>query len=307
MLEISAIIFGLLIGSFLSVCIYRIPLGRSTGLEELEAELAEADSEEEEEESHDEEDITYDINSEHFEEKVTISYPPRSFCPHCGAQLRWWHNIPVFSWVLLLGKCAFCKTGISPRYPFVELLSAFFCYLSVTTFPLPTAIVIYLFCAGLIVLSFIDIDYYLLPNVITYPGFLLGIILALVNHFFHFFSRPIVPTIWDSLLGVLVGAGVLELIARLYMWFRNKQGLGMGDIKLLAVTGAFFGMEGAIYTMFVGSLLGSFVGIFLILIGQGKLSKYLPFGPYLAIATLLYVFTGKELLLLFFQTLGTVR
>ncbi len=307
MLETGAIIFGLLIGSFLSVCIYRIPLGRSTGLEELEAEQADAEGEEQQDDTQDEEDIAQAINSEHFEDKVTISYPPRSFCPHCGNQLRWWHNIPVFSWIFLLGKCAFCRAPISARYPLVELLSAYFCYLSVTTFPLPTAIVIYLFCAGLIVLSFIDIDYYLLPNVITYPGFLLGIILALINHFFHIFSLPLVPTIWDSLLGVLIGAGVLELIARIYMWLRNKQGLGMGDIKLLGVTGAFFGMEGAIYTMFIGSLLGSFVGIFLILIGQGKLSKYLPFGPYLAVATLLYIFTGKELLVLFFQTLGTVR
>ena len=103
MLEGFAIIFGLMIGSFLSVCIYRIPLGRNTGLEELELESEEGDDEEELDK------LEQLPNSDHFQEKVTISYPPRSFCPHCGKQLLWWHNIPLFSWIILGGKCAFVK------------------------------------------------------------------------------------------------------------------------------------------------------------------------------------------------------
>ncbi len=286
MIDIIVIIFGLIIGSFLTVCVYRIPLGRATGIEEIELE-----EEGEEIPDHPER------NSEHFEKRVTIAYPPRSFCTHCGEQLKWWHNIPFFSWLLLRGKSACCSKSISGQYPVIELLSAFFAWLAYSMFSPETAVLAYAFAAMLVVISFIDIDYFIIPNVITYPGVLLGILFGIEQHYFSFFqSTPFVSDIYEMIFGILTGAGILLFISGFYTFLRKKQGLGMGDVKLLAMTGAFFGVPGAFYTIFVGSLLGSLLGISLILIGKGKWSNYLPFGPYLAVANLLYLFMAPELL-----------
>jgi len=291
-MEILYIIFGLIIGSFLSVCIYRIPLGRCTGLSE----------EDEEEEAIDDKDTP---NSTHFESRVTVCYPPRSFCPDCGAQLLWWHNIPLISWILLRGKCSFCSARIPFRYPLIEILSALLCFLSFHTFGLTlTALLIYAFCCALLVISFIDIDYYIIPNVISYPATLIGLVIALVNQFSHIFKSPIVPDIKMSLLGILAGAGFLFLISECYLRLRKKQGLGMGDVKLLAVVGALFGPLAALYTIFIGSLLGSVLGILFIIFAGKKASHYLPFGPYLALASLIYVFSGSAFLDYIFKLLG---
>ncbi|MCB0352396.1 MAG: prepilin peptidase [Bdellovibrionales bacterium] len=301
-IAVFSIVLGLIIGSFLSVCIYRIPLGRGSGLEELTSEES------------DETDLSSERdlppNSPHFEKRVSISYPPRSFCPSCGKQLRWFHNIPLLSWLALGGKCAYCKTQISIRYPLVEVLSAFFCFLSVQLFysspggSLATAVLAYILCCVLVVISFIDIDYYIIPNVITYPAVVIGLVLALLNTYFSFLAFPFVPGIQEAGLGLLVGAGVLLFISEVYLRLRRKHGLGMGDVKLLAVTGVFFGFEGAVYTIFFGSLIGSFLGIGLMLVGRGGMSKYLPFGPYLALANLLYIFTGPTFLIAF---MGFIR
>ena len=289
MIDIAVILFGLIIGSFLTVCVYRIPLGRASGIEELIEEHSE------EEDANDGEDDTVLLNSPHFTQPVTIAFPPRSFCPYCGAQLRWYHNIPFFSYLFLRGKCAFCREGISFQYPLIELLSAFFAWLSYSTFDTPTALVAYALCAAFIVLSFIDIAYFLLPNVITYPAALIGLLIALIQGYFPFIeSPPFVSGIDEALIGILGGAGSLLLISLFYTYVRKKQGLGLGDVKLLAVTGAFFGINGAFYTIFVGSLLGSLLGITLLLFGRGKWSSYLPFGPYLVAANLLYLFYAER-------------
>ncbi len=271
-------VFGLLIGSFLSVCVYRIPYGRSSGLEEdNEADLAEK-------------------AEQNPAEQISISDPPRSFCPSCKKQLMWWHNIPVFSWILLRGKCAFCQSAISFRYPLLELLSCILALACYYKFGLSlTAVLIYAFSAALLVISFIDYDYYIIPNVISLPGTVLGLLLAVINQLLNIFSYPIVPGIVDSLLGILLGGGFLLLISEGYLRLRKKEGLGMGDVKLLAMTGAFFGMEGALYTIFVGSILGSILGLLFILLQGGKLSQQLPFGPYLALGTILYLFFGPGL------------
>ena len=279
-------IIGVIIGSFLSVCIFRIPHGRGKGISSKGIGYTEEDESQDSDISV-EEQVTDD-------EVLTISKPARSLCPSCRAQLKWWHNIPVLSWMLLGGKCAFCKTPISVRYPAVELLSAVFCIFSFQLFDFPTALVVYVFCATLIVLSFIDIDYYILPNVITYPGVLIGVALAAVNHFTGIFAWPIVPDLLDSFLGFLAGAGFLWIISAGYELLRGRVGLGMGDVKLLAMVGVLFGPEAALTTIFLGSFLGAILGVSLILLFRQSMSKPLPFGPYLALGTVLHLFLGPE-------------
>jgi len=297
-----SLFFGLLIGSFLSVCIYRIPLGRGSGLEELDPEEGEEDGEQAEQVEANQESQR---NSPYFKKKVTISYPPRSFCPSCGKDIKWFHNIPLFSWIFLRGKCANCKSTISVRYPFVETLSAALCYFAFSQFDPATASLVYALACMLIVISFIDIDYFIIPNVITYPGTILGFAVAALNDFTGWFQSPIAPGVLSAFLGVLVGSGFLLLISEGYLRLRKKQGLGMGDVKLLAVLGAFLGPEAAFYTIFVGSLLGTVLGVGMLIVGRNKLNQYLPFGPSLAIAGLLYLYTGPLVLIEITRFLGS--
>lgn len=285
-LVIAIVVLGLIIGSFLSVCIYRIPHGRQVEQLNPGEDISESANPAESEEAN--------------AEAISIISPSRSFCPHCRNQLKWWHNLPLLSWLMLGGKCAFCRTPISMRYPLVELMSAMFAVMCLNWFGLSaTAALIYLFCAALIVISFIDYDYYIIPNVISLPGTAIGLALALLNHFTGIFAAPITPTIWDALLGILVGAGFLLFISEGYLRLRKKEGLGMGDVKLLAMVGALFGVRGALYTIFVGSLLGSVLGVLLILLSGRKFSHQLPFGPYLALGTILYIFAGERPLIAF--------
>jgi len=273
------ILFSLLVGSFLSMCIYRIP--RGAGYEELH-ELKEGE--------------TY--------EPLAIDKPRRSFCPYCKQQLLWWHNIPAFSWLILRGQCAFCKTPISSRYISVELLSVFFALLSYSYFgPTPTAVLIYLFCAALIVITFIDYDFFIIPNSISLPGTAIGIGLAVVNEFFGIFMAPVVPGLLECGLGILFGAGFLYLVAEVYFRLRGLEGLGMGDVKLLAMTGALFGPECAGYTIFLGSVLGTIVGVGLMAFQGRSLKQHIPFGPYLALGTVLFLFMGEEVMFMIQSTL----
>ena len=235
--QIVVAIYGLLIGSFLSVCIFRIPYGRPKGLESLDL---------------DEEDEAFFEKSE-----LSIWEPKRSFCPECKEQLKWYHNLPLISYILQCGKCAYCKTKIPFRYPLVEILSALCAYFSFVSFSLPTAIIVYIFCCALIVISFIDIDYYIIPNIISSPGMGIAVLIAGINQFTHFFDYPIVPDLLGSVYGFLAGAGFLYAISEIYFRIKGKVGLGFGDVKLLALTGLLFGWEASIATIFIGSVLGS--------------------------------------------------
>ncbi|MCI5066299.1 prepilin peptidase [bacterium] len=281
MIDLFVVLFGLIVGSFLTVCIYRIPLGRGSGLTELT----------------DDEEQLADAAVGKEGEAVTVASPRRSFCPHCKTQLLLRYNIPVVGYLLQLGRCTHCKEKISLRYPLVEILSAcsaWFCYAS---FEPLTAITAYIFVAALIVISFIDLEYFIIPNVISYPGVAFGVLIGVEQEFFGALqSPPFVGSIEESLWGILTGAGILFSISFFYIKVRKKQGLGLGDVKLLAATGATFGVQGAFYTIFIGSLLGSVLGISLILIGRGKWSSYIPFGPYLAVANILFLFSAHELL-----------
>ena len=281
---IFATLFGLATGSFLSVCIYRIPRSR----EDFPELLLPIDGSAPPEES---------LADGPPHQVIQIHNPPRSFCPSCNQTLRWWHNIPLLSWLFLRGRCGFCRAPISVRYPLVEFLGGLTAYLSVTIFGVtPTAALIFIFCCALIVISFIDYDFYIIPNVISLPGTVLGVGIAVVNQYLHIFSYPVVPGLLDSVWGLLAGAGFLYLVSEGYMRLRKREGLGMGDVKLLAMTGVVFGAPGALFTIFIGSLLGAVIGILFVVCGGRRFSHPLPFGPSLALATYLYIFLGGDAL-----------
>lgn len=279
--QFVSVVFGLIVGSFLSVCIYRMPKARGLGIDEEELEA----------------------NPEKYE-KISINYPPRSECTSCGKTLRWYHNIPVFSWLFLGGKCAYCGSRISVRYPLVEMISAFLCFMSIHIYSAEnvlTAVLVFLFAASLVVVTFIDYDWHIIPDDITITGILAGFLFAIINWGYfaltdsYIVLYPFVNSAWDSLLGFLAGAGVLWVIREAYWRLRGIEGLGLGDVKLLAMVGACFGIEAAIYTIFVGSLLGSFLGILMIVLLGRKSTQEIPFGPYLALGTMLYLFYGPSL------------
>lgn len=279
-------LFGVIVGSFLTVCIFRLPIGRVEDDEELEgAEGEPADSKPEK--------TSVPKGHEHA---VSFNNPQRSICPSCGKQLLWWHNIPLVSWILLRGKCAFCKTRIPARYPLVELttgLIALWCFQRFDD-P-PTAFLVFLFSCALLVITLIDYDFYIIPNVITLPGTVIGLGVAAFNQYTQIFHFPVVTSLADSFWGILAGAGFLFVVAEAYYYLRNIEGLGMGDVKLLAMTGAFFGPICSIYTIFMGSLVGSVIGIALVVVSGRRMTQALPFGPYLALGTFLFLFTGDEL------------
>ncbi|RMD84098.1 MAG: prepilin peptidase [Candidatus Dadabacteria bacterium] len=270
-----ALLAGLAAGSFMNVIIYRLPAGR----EELY------------------EDSPYYREGEE-QIRLTLNEPKRSICPKCKHSLPWKYTIPVISWVLLRGRCAYCSHKIPFRYTFVELITAALFVLSVSMFGglTPTSVGVIVFSCALIVISFIDYDHYIIPNVISIPGVFIGIALAGLNQFTGILKWPFAPDLLSSGYGILIGGGFLWLVAFLYYLIRKTQGLGMGDVKLLAMTGAFLGPEAAYYTILVGSILGSIVGIILIVFYGKKTTHQIPFGPYLAGATLLYIFTSSHIM-----------
>jgi len=243
--EIVIALFGLIIGSFLNVCILRIP----------------------------------------YEESLVT---PGSHCPHCSTPIAWYDNIPVLSYVALRGKCRRCAARISPRYAFVEVLTA---VLAVALFRLglpPHEFALYCtYTAALIVITFIDIDHKIIPDVISIPSIMVAPGMAfVVEHI----------TITDSLIGIAVGGGFLWAIARGYELIRKREGMGLGDVKMLAMIGGLQGWEAVPFTLMVGSVLGTVVGIVTIVARRGKLDMEIPFGPFLAAGALLYLFGGPKLI-----------
>lgn len=269
-------LFSLLFGSFLSVCIFRIPHGRPKGLESLE----------------------YDDSHEPFFEigNLNINSPKRSFCPECKTTLKWYNNIPVFSYLFQMGKCSYCKTKIPFRYPLVEILSLVCGLACFSTSNVESAIVNYFFCCALIVITFIDLDYFIIPNIISVPGMAVGVLVGAINHFFHIFSAPIVGDLYESLIGLAFGGGFLWLVAETYKRISGKDALGFGDVKLLGMVGAFYGFQGALMTILFGSIIGSVVGGLQILVTRNKVDTPIPFGPYLAVGIVIYIFEIHKLL-----------
>jgi leader peptidase (prepilin peptidase) / N-methyltransferase len=262
---IFAFVLGLIIGSFLNVCIVRIP-----------------------------------------ERKSIVT--PSSACPKCGAAIRPYDNIPVLSWVMLGGKCRSCKTKISGMYPSVELLTAGLfvgCYyafgLGVEALKWVT------FSALMVVLVFTDLRERILPDVVNYTGFALGIALSLAttpqdgtalwiaNRTFEFPPPEPAVGLVDALLGAAIGSGLLWLVSEAYFRLRGREGMGMGDVKMMLLVGAFLGVKRTLLTIFAGSVLGSVLGVAFILARKKESNYELPFGTFLGMAALLVVFFGTPL------------
>lgn len=207
-----------------------------------------------------------------------------------------------------MGKCSECGSKISFKYPLVEILTGILFLAAVWSFGLSIETLFYLiFISALIVITFIDIEHMIIPNVITYPGIALGLLynalktdwnygLEQISNFSpgfqNFFLLLREVPILDSVFGVILGGGILLLIAYSYERIKKIQGMGMGDVKLLAMIGAFFGWEGVLFVIFLASILGSVIGISIIIPKRGDLKYALPFGPFLSIAAVVYIFTG---------------
>ncbi len=234
---LAAFLLGAIIGSFLNVCIYRIPAGLSI-------------------------------------------IKPRSRCPQCLAPIRWYHNLPILSWLLLKGRCADCAAPVAIRYPLVEGLTGLLFALFFYRFGFhPVTLVFWLLCAALVTISFIDLDHQIIPDVISLPGIPIGFLCS--------FTVPWL-TWQSSLLGILVGGGSLLAIALGYEFLTKKEGMGLGDVKLLAMLGAFLGLGAVFPIIFIGSVLGSLVGVPLMLVKKADRKLAIPFGPFLAGGALIY-------------------
>ncbi|HIJ80489.1 MAG TPA: prepilin peptidase [Desulfuromonadales bacterium] len=244
-LSVFAFVFGMVTGSFLNVCICRMPKDES------------------------------------------VVSPP-SHCPACGYQIRWYDNIPLLSYIFLGGKCRGCQTRISIQYPLVELLNGALTLLLFLRFgPTLAFAVLFMFSSALVVITFIDLEHQIIPDEISLSGIVIGFV-------FSFFLKG--HTWLNSLLGILLGGGSLLLVAYGYQMLTGKEGMGGGDIKLLAMMGAFLGWKSIPFIIFTSSLMGSVIGISLML-SQKKDSKLaIPFGPYLALGALLYIFYGPPLI-----------
>ena len=246
---------GACLGSFLNVCIYRIPLGVSV---------------------------------------VT----PRSACAACGAPIPAWHNLPIVSWLLLRGRSACCGTRIDARYVWIELASAlllpalFLHEARPVALPLLHAVLLY----GLLASSMIDIDHFLIPDRFTLGGIVAGVAAALA-------CPALLGKVhrWDafnaSLLGAFVGGFLLWLVVKLGSKALKKEAMGLGDVKLLAAIGAFLGWEAVLFVVAVSSVIGSLFGAAMLLRKRQVWGSRLPYGPFLSLAALLWIFGGSRIAL----------
>jgi leader peptidase (prepilin peptidase)/N-methyltransferase len=213
---------------------------------------------------------------------------PRSRCPSCGKPVAGYDNIPVLSYVVLGGRCRSCRAGISLRYPAIEAaigaasLLAFLRHGVSLEYAFELA-----FVAAMVALIFIDFDHQILPNSITLPGALIGLALAA--------PRPGI-TFRDALLGAILGAGMLFLVAEVYLRLRKVEGLGMGDVKMMGMVGAFVGWKGVLLTLFLGSLSGTLVGIVVMASSKADLRTKLPFGTFLGMGAIATVYFGERLI-----------
>ncbi|HOS98666.1 MAG TPA: prepilin peptidase [Deltaproteobacteria bacterium] len=254
-MAILVALLGLFVGSFLNVCIYRIPRRES---------------------------IVW----------------PGSRCTRCGTPIRPWDNIPVISYLVLAGKCRGCGEPISVRYPVVELLSALLAVSLLYRFgPTPAFAIYYAWACVLLIITFIDLDYQIIPDRFSIGGIVAGLPLV--------YWLPV--TYRDALLGMLLGGGMLLAIIYGYYFLTRKEGMGGGDVKLLAMIGVFTGWQGVLFTIFTASLCGSLVGIpwaFLKKGAEGTMKAAIPFGPFLALGAMIYVLWGQNIIDWYFGLLG---
>jgi leader peptidase (prepilin peptidase)/N-methyltransferase len=248
--SVFVVLFGLVLGSFLNVCIHRLPRHQSI-------------------------------------------VRPRSRCPGCGEPIRWHQNIPVVSWIVLRARCASCGRRISWRYPFVELLTAAVLLALWLAFgPSRAFIVAAPFCLAMMVLFFTDLDLRLLPDAITLPGVATGIALAWINPFLG--QETPMERLWMAASGAALGAAVLWGIGALWSRVRRVEAMGLGDVKLLAMVGAFTGPLGVLFTLFGASLFGAVVGLAQVVLRGRSLQDTLPFGCFLAPGAVVTLLFGRR-------------
>lgn len=260
----AAAVLGLLVGSFLNVVIHRLP-------RMLEREWA-ADCAE--------------LNGQELPEEPPLNLlVPRSRCPSCGHQIRWYENIPVVSWLALRGRCSSCKTRISPRYPFVELVTGAFFALCAWRFGLTLPAAAWAaFAALLICLFLIDFDTQILPDDLNYLLLWLGLLVAAAG-----WTVPLASAVWGAAVGYLV----FWTIFQVFKLATGKEGMGYGDFKLLAALGAWFGAEYLLAIILLSSVVGAVLGVLLLVVGKlANKDIPMPFGPYLAGAGLLCLVLG---------------
>jgi leader peptidase (prepilin peptidase)/N-methyltransferase len=242
---VCSIIFGAIVGSFLNVCIHRVPKGESI-------------------------------------------VAPGSHCPHCKSPIKFYDNIPLVSYLLLGGKCRNCHGTISIQYPLVEGVTALSSFLLFVRFGVSWNYFFYFaFVAALIVITVIDLFHQIIPDVISLPGIGVGLLAFLIF--------PGLPFL-NSLIGMLLGGGSLFVVATLYQWLFKREGMGGGDVKLLAMIGAFLGWKAVIITILLSSLIGSITGV-IVMVARGKDFKYaIPFGPFLSLGAVISLFYGQAII-----------
>lgn len=222
-----------------------------------------------------------------------LALPSRSACMKCGLKLRWHDNIPILSYVFLRGRCAGCRKSFSFRYPLVEIMTAVM-FLAVARYFGVTVATLYYwaFVSALIAITFIDLDHRIIPDAISFPGIAFGFL-------FSFFVPHLgmVSSFW----GVVAGGGSFWLLAWAYEKYTGREGLGFGDVKMLAMIGAFLGPKGVIGAIVISSMLGSVVGLIIMLVQRKDLKLSVPYGPFLAIGALTYLFWGDYLGLRFYS------
>ncbi len=245
MANVISIIFGSIVGSFLNVCIIRLPK---------------------------EESIVW----------------PGSHCPLCKNPIKFYDNLPLISYIMLKGKCRHCHGPISFQYPLIEGITALSSLILFMKFgPSLSYLFYFLFVAALIVITVIDLYHQIIPDVISLPGIGVGLGASLIIPEITFFN---------SLVGILLGGGSLFLVATLYQWLFKREGMGGGDVKLLAMIGAFLGWKAVILTILLGSLIGSITGI-IIMVLKGKDFKYaIPFGPFLSLGAVISLSYGESII-----------
>ncbi len=243
-LDLLTVLLGLILGSFLNVCIYRLPRELSV-------------------------------------------VRPRSCCPSCNRTIAWFDNIPLLSYLLLRGKCRHCGTSIPIRYPLIEGATGLISWL-VYHFGLGMDYFVYFpYAASLLAVSVIDLEHRIIPDQISLSGIVIGLLLAAFT--------PVMPFL-DSLVGFALGGASLLLVGMAYEAVRKQEGIGGGDIKLLAMIGAFTGWKGVLFTIFGGSLIASIVGITLMIVRRTNGQVPIPFGPFLSGASFLYILVGDRLI-----------
>ena len=257
--------WGAATGSFLNVCIYRIPRDESV-------------------------------------------VKPRSHCPHCNTLIPWYLNIPIFTYIMLWGRCRFCKARITPRYVLVELLVAFLFLLvwlkfDLTMGPRPLGLipiisaglvpVLWLYVSGLVLATFVDFEHMIIPDSVSIGGMIVGVILSAVVPAMHG-VETLLESVIQSGIGLALGFGLLWSIGKLGSMIFRKPAMGFGDVKLIGAIGAFTGWQGVLFTEVGSSLVGSIVGIALVVGRCKRLQSRIPYGPYLAMAAVLWIFWGQQ-------------